>query len=957
MKNILKKICAVLSAAAMTVTCITAMPFVAAAEGETAAERDIQYSHIEFINGTDSEQDETVSARTFIRDLSGDTTPVSLFCATYDSENNLVGASVTSGMNEVMATNWYKTGNNKKTVAYIWDKNTLAPISNIAKKDLPATEVVPEITFDGKSFKDYIGEDFSLSKVEYNVELKDNFITGQVKWPKICVKLSDNSATYQVIDNEAELSSTIRIYAGSRNTTSEEISGAGSKATRYHYSWDYKDYTIKYTLPSGSFMDKSLVRDTAGQDLYGGEIFWTNKYTTTVTKDESETVKKVSFTINGFWKQDAVLIVKPLNGEDKNVISTADGTALTWARSQSAGRTGYNENSGSSIYGEISQQTPVKVVKKDNSTTNIRVFRSIEASDNEFKSGSTVDADRNPADGQIALGYLADDLSGYHYIPLPGNTVQDKATLEFYVNQSVQLIWISSNSNLTFDDTYTWNHATAATSADAELAKQNTTLKSWTKCFATSRWLNLFSMWSAAKAVRELGVSENQFTQRGNYTYNGQSYKAYIALKWNDFFNIHNKIGNKSYVPASADSAAAKVTDLRSAVDGWRTANDNINEYDVVKDAKMDYQESGVPSLAVKNFPISNTDGIFTDRYPFKENANGYAAKTGALLGYTDALELDGTKLISPAIGWRNDNQQYATDYTTTIQNWYSFIAKDDCEVMIISDKAIEALSNNAWIKIASSNDGVGVDLAINLSTEKPEVKTYSNMYVKRFAAGEKVQIQSPGTAVNMLTFVRHLPEEITESSETAKGIDTVQITVNGSLNADYTQKANNIQKLKVNDGTNLGSQIAYNRNYPANATYTNDVREICDKYKNLLGSDYIMCAGGAEENAGYGYETSFVLHKDATVLVFISGQNGNGEGVANKQKANEYGWTFEGNTDKPYMKYQLNNSMAFTQVLTKHFTLNDKKGGDKITIPKDMLYSDVAKSYGVNTMTVVYYD
>ena len=47
---------------------------------------------------------------------------------------------------------------------------------------------------------------------------------------------------------------------------------------------------------------------------------------------------------------------------------------------------------------------------------------------------------------------------------------------------------------------------------------------------------------------------------------------------------------------------------------------------------------------------------------------------------------------------------------------------------MIISDKAIEALSNNAWIEIASSNDGVGVDLAINLSTEKPEVKTYSKL-------------------------------------------------------------------------------------------------------------------------------------------------------------------------------------------------------------------------------------
>ena len=84
-----------------------------------------------------------------------------------------------------------------------------------------------------------------------------------------------------------------------------------------------------------------------------------------------------------------------------------------------------------------------------------------------------------------------------------------------------------------------------------------------------------------------------------------------------------------------------------------------------------------------------------------------------------------------------------------------------------------------------------------------------------------------------------------------------------------------------------------------------------------------------------YNLEASFRLHKDATVYVLV------GPTKANAEKAAELGWTYEERpaaAEKSFGQYQINYGYHFTQLMTKHFKVQDKENGDLVTISRDML-------------------
>ena len=999
MKNILKKTCAVLSAAAMTVTCITAMPFAAAAEGETAAERDIQCSHIEFIGGTDSDNAETVKARAFIRDLSGDKTPVSLFCATYDSDNNLIGASVASGMNTVMTTGEYKTEGGVKTIAYVWNKETLSPVTNIATRG--KSDVAPTITFDGESFKDYIGEDFSSDKHEYTKILEENMFTQVIKWPEVSVTLDDNSASYKVITDESALTTTVRIFTGDRKITKTDVTGTNTTntVTREAYDKTYTDYVIKYSISDGVYTSADYAAPTNNNGLVGGQDYLNYKYVKEVTMGE-DTVKEVTVNASSFKNQAGIIIVKPKNSSDKNIVVNSDGTDLEWTENDWEDIIDRNSD-GTYVYGKRSTTTPVKA-EYGTSSANLVVHQALTESDFDggYASGSPIVTDRRPASGGKQIGSAASDLLGYNYIVPASVGNQSSIKFTFYIKAGAEMIDVAKDAGaLSSKDG--WTEYSAASDTASDLADEvRASWGTWNKCYLFIHYKNATPPYYAAKLIKENGYAKEDFIKANTITkdstlkvydglnkaYSGTAaMELYVPVKWKDVYDIVDSYGRYPYVPAKWDSSMGKLTTLDDLLWAYR----RIDGGTLCANLNVDYNNMTAKVMPQPDtFPLGET-GLFVDR-----DALTSAVRTGTVLNYGDVLELESSDVIKPAIGWVTDQAQYSADYTglnktnkdiTYVPNadfdgkWYSFTAGGSCEVMLAASGVMGFAeeSGSGWIKMHLGDDSGRLEYLTNLSSQTNEKHDYLPIiYIKRFAKGEKVQLYAPKNQTHFMTAVRSLPGEIISDSETTAGISDIQITspqydaesgaailgTDGklitSVNTSHTAKINTVGKLKLNDGTNLGSRIVYDRGYPQNETYTNDLRTISDKFKGLLGSEYIMSAGQGNERASNGFETSFKLYKDATIVLF-AGSSATG----NKTKAAELGWSFdETTTANPYMTYQLDSLKNFTQVMTKHFTVSDKINGDTVTIPRELLYDNGVAVNNTNystgvSMTVVYYD
>lgn len=982
MKKLFKRTFSLLTTVAVTLSCLMAVPTASfAADPETGSARDIECSHIEFVAGQDAEGADTVKARAFIRDYSGSKDKVSLLCASYDEGGNLIGAGVKSGINAVLSTGGYNIPNQTvRTIAYVWDQATLAPITGTATR---GAEITPTITLDGKSFKDYMGVDFDKNTTSYSKELKyknNPFLgTEELTWPKVRVNISDMSGSYQVINDPTSMTTTVRVFSGDRIINPETLVGKGSSTERMLYTKPHTDYVISWSVPEGKFLSNSLVAGSA--EHVSPEQYWTYKNTTDVPAG------KVEFNVSGFSKQDGILIVKPKDetaGKDI-IVADADNTAITWKRDKFTGRVAYDESTGTSTYGEKSENAPV-TLSGNGKTINTWVCRATAQSDDSYISGSGVATDRSPL-GAKGIARMASDLLGYNYMPISSDsvasTVGSNFKVEFYLNAPAELIWLSVN-NITLD-TYTWKKKTADAASDSELAPECRTIRtSWKKCFAVTRYVDAFSAYTAAKAIKELGILESELVLGGNANYTLSDASTLTAQEYRmnrycDYYKIYDTYGNKSFVPSGAAAEAAKYTKLDDILNAMiHRIGGATNEIgDVISNLTADYK--GL-NISLKEFPLTE-EGMFSDRNPFGANAE---ARTGALISYPDALELDGIKFVYPCIGWINDSTQTAADYTNSPRGsytpnpefdgkWFNFIAKDDCEVVVLTTTNYTSASDpgSGWIVANSGGNNDQVKIVNTLGGSSASLFYVNNIYLKKFKAGEKVQIMRGGN--HKFIFARRLPADVNESedNDTTVGAANVEITspvyeekdtvnkiwrakrdsegnIVTQINTTHTNKANRILKLAVNTGgtgigedgkastDGLGSMACYDRGYPANINanpvYTNEVFDISKSYKSLLGSDYIMSAGQSTERESNGYETSFTLYKDATVAVFTT--------TKNNAKAAELGWTVKESTT-PHMQLMLNNKKNLYSVVYKHFTVTDKTNGIKVTIPREILFAE----------------
>ena len=209
-------------------------------------------------------------------------------------------------------------------------------------------------------------------------------------------------------------------------------------------------------------------------------------------------------------------------------------------------------------YGNLSTTAPVDV-----NGSKFKVYQSVEASDDNYKSGSTLASDRFPHMGNVSVGDLAPDLAGYNYIPL--NTASGAKTISFYVNKSAEIICVAKNE-LTFvtDDAEqigTWTHTNAA---DVENPNQLVTIEKTIdsqgkvvaggtiKSFLSRRSMNEVNIWTAAAAIKTLGISRDMFLDgwdKATFTYTAagktvSDIPQCVFMRYNDLFDYVEKFGN-----------------------------------------------------------------------------------------------------------------------------------------------------------------------------------------------------------------------------------------------------------------------------------------------------------------------------------------------------------------------------------------------------------------------------
>lgn len=1070
MKKMFKKSCALLTTVALTLSCITFVPFAVSADGSdstASAERDINISHIEFVSGKTDSNADTVKARAFVRDYSGNTGKVSLLCATYDADNNLVGAGVKTGMNALLSTDAYATAGGETTKAYVWDATTLAPVTDTATR---GAEIIPTITFDGKSFKEYTGQDFDKDKYEYTgIELKSNQYTKIVKVPLVKAELNDISGSYEIINDREKLQTTVRVYNGDRTVNEKEITGSKTDSGDYTstkmnvetYKKPYKDYVIKYTLPEGVEMGSSLTAmSNAGSGFIksASDSFLTKRYTESFEPETGSTTRKVEFTVKNWGNQLTLIAVKPKNEtENKNVIvGDENGTALSWkVYDYSSTRLGYDEN-GTAMYSNISATKPVGVsyTKSDGTTgtdsliVGEKLYAGSDA--NDLGNGSMTVDDRAAYANARSYASVSDDLKGCNYI-LCKSTWGDKAEVKFsfYVNTSVDVVVIGVNDDMLSTDDG-WTKTTAAANGE-NLAKESQHIGSWTPCYAMVHYMNEMPVWHVAYLIHEMGCNRNEFTQRaqlksgtptssgqGVYTIDGtMNYiETYDLNSWNKIYELYEELNQKAYVPSSWENGFGKYRTLNDVLDHWYEIDYSVPGWSdkLYTDVAQDYTGTDDQSVSTwlkgtfaTTLTPENTVSFYQDR-PISATSNA-GTNTGRVKKYPDALELESSTMFASRLNWINSDSQSAADWKKENTNsyqpssdfdgkWYHFVADRNIEVAVISTNEVDKYKNDAnWLSIEKMNDDDHLEVVNSMNAQTATQKDYSWMYSRKYRKGETVQIYAPQNGyITYNVFIKALNDEEPESYAQAQISDVVvtkpvyETGEDGTI-VDYadattdesgniitevaTANTNNLNarltyRLKVNTASDhinytyvtggsqdvLGSPVVYDRYNNggcyniveakeateteaavAENYYTNDIRTISEKYKDLLGCEYIMFAGQGTERARSGYETSFKLHRSATIIIFA----GN---TANQNYAKANGWTFESNDDG-YVTYKLNgdrNAISkFKNVMTKHFEVENESEGLSVKIDKELLDTVISNKYkdggDGSYIAVIYYD
>lgn len=845
------------------------------------------------VSYTYNAETKTYTASVSARGLEND---AMLIIAEYDASGNVKASGISrtaaNAKDGFLKASVTVTDEANEVKAFVWDKNH-APfnLDTALSKEYSAEDI--EIYFDGVPFAEAIGEELELdSKYDFALPVQE----GDFRLPRITFDFNGNTIDADVKTDGEALKTVITFEAGERTATPSTITNKNNettvfKATRYEYSkpWVHT-VTINYVLPEAEgYITKDMTAKRTGgvNGLYGAGNDAQYDYVMEYKLPEGAEYGEISFKADSFANQYTIIIAEPLEAATKgtDAIVKADGSPVTWVDEKGtfaayeytlSGDDRINEPWDQSrvTYAQMSSDTSVvlKGATSDNGTQvtfktctpsdgsgHYRVMRRLQESDGYFVTGAKIaEGYRDPSSQKVQYTQVPDHLLGYNYITNYGAEQYDM-TVSMTVNQDVKLHFISTANNngvkkVNADDTETPVSATTLATADRFKREYLNTME--------------FDGFSAAYAVKYMGMDESIFFRTGDYTftypdkYAGKTYKyttdAYVVRNWAQARRIsadttfnYGMYLLPQYVESTGIGAVVSGT---TATVNKKSIAEYVAMFKEIKgteplvstpviNTNLIYNGSKVTYAAGLQPVIREFNGASTNKSIFSDRA-GVAQQrhTGMIVSYPEAFDLEDSTFITTAVkygdGGEDDKTMYRlygnidklADYKH--QPLYSFTVARDAEVLIFSTGANAGFYHgylekpeNGWTVSTVSEPITYVHLSNEVALDAKEsvsCPVLNRVYRKVFNAGDTVTIYTPGnTDCVFVPFIKeiNLPHtadaaNITIDGTALEGFDKDVMTYTYSFNDIARATLPVVAATAVDPTSNV--EITYNKSFEA---------------------------------------------------------------------------------------------------------------------------------------------
>ncbi len=723
-----------LAAAASVLVC--SLPFMVVSAATNG--NNVRVSQVEFFG-----ESANLGARVFVRN-SGDPVECRLVLAVYKSDKSLKSAAVCKGANAILEAGTLDASDEGDSVkAFVWKAGDNAPIAEAADLSKDFNDILNniEITFDGVSFADYIGENFNPSKTVYS-----KAISGGESFPEIRVKSDNNAVKAKILTDESKNTSEITIEYGLEDNVKETYNWDSSHANAYHMIYSKKNtktYTVNYLLNSdGKVYGNDLTRTSLPLNGNYPLKKWYEKSVTVSGSDAAD----ISFTVINWPRQDVFIAVKPddNNASITDIFTKADGSAVTDSDIITQGRETFVKDAGTVASDKLWLIAGIRDNNMSTGAFGTPTFQN--GSLSEFRQSIRM------------LNEKAEELRGAYLLVGPDSSL-DEANVSFKLKKSAKVYLLSVSDSATLKDATGWEDKSA--DKTGSLYAAYTEVKNpVTAAYLVKNGLveesKLIPAWNSFSKLAGYVINDCRvFGNDNNSWVKGVSDAADKSITVDGETKTLSKlISNDNFDNQPTDEELKKWYDAVYEVLG-EGEKYNVGSSMIITDFK-DLANGGNGILRQQRFEYSPlktaastmTDGTAKYLYPaWSDRDNG---AYNSICFYPQELNIYGSETIAGSIDKRGN---FGTKDTAA----YSFKVNRDAEVLVFTNKDsyVSLLPDNVkdgWAHLYYYKNGILTNKNIIGSPAAaghyygPDIYNYYICAAKEYNAGDTVEIYGGGT-------------------------------------------------------------------------------------------------------------------------------------------------------------------------------------------------------------------
>ena len=722
-----------LAAAASVLVC--SLPFMVVSAATNG--NNVRVSHVEFFG-----ESANLGARVFVRN-SGDPVECRLVLAVYKSDKSLKSAAVCKGANAILEAGTLDASDEGDSVkAFVWKAGDNAPIAEAADLSKDFNDILNniEITFDGVSFADYIGENFDSSKTVYS-----KAISGGGSFPEIRVKSDNNAVKAKILTDESKNTSEITIEYGLEDNVKETYNWDSSHANAYHMIYSKKNtktYTVNYLLNSdGKVYGKDLTRTSLPLNGNYPLKKWYEKSVTVSGSDAAD----ISFTVINWPKQDVFIAVKPddNNASITDIFTKADGSAVTDSDIITQGRETFVKDAGTVASDKLWLIAGIRDNNMSTGAFGTPTFQN--GSLSEFRQSIRM------------LNEKAEELRGAYLLVGPDSSL-DEANVSFKLKKSAKVYLLSVSDSATLKDATGWEDKSA--DKTGSLYAAYTEVKNpVTAAYLVKNGLveesKLIPAWNSFSKLAGYVINDCRvFGYDNNSSVKGVSDAADKSITVDGETKTLSKlISNDNFDNQPTDEELKKWYDAVYEVLG-EGEKYNVGSSMIITDFK-DLANGGNGILRQQRFeysPLKTNASTMTDgtaKYLYPAWSDRDSGAYNSICFYPQELNIYGSETIAGSIDKRSN---FGTKNTAA----YSFKVNRDAEVLVFTNKDsyVSLLPDNVkdgWAHLYYYKNGILTNKNIIGSPAAaghyygPNIYNYYICAAKEYNAGDTVEIYGGG--------------------------------------------------------------------------------------------------------------------------------------------------------------------------------------------------------------------